>query len=118
MNPVDPDPLFEFCRTLPGVTEDMKWGNDLVFSVGDKMFAAFEYPDGEPFSFKTDPHVFGDLTQRDGIRPAPYLGKHGWVSISRRNALPLDHTLDLLREAHAIVASKLSKKKRASLGIE
>ena len=27
------------CRTFPGATEDIKWGADLVFSVGEKMFA-------------------------------------------------------------------------------
>src|SRR5215212_467997 len=26
------------CKKLPAVTEDIKWGNDLVFSVGEKMF--------------------------------------------------------------------------------
>jgi len=31
--------LLDFCRTLPGATEDVKWGSHLVFSVGDEMFA-------------------------------------------------------------------------------
>lgn len=26
------------CRALPNVTEDIKWGHDLVFSIGGKMF--------------------------------------------------------------------------------
>lgn len=26
------------CKSLPGVTEDIKWGHDLVFSIGGKMF--------------------------------------------------------------------------------
>ncbi len=26
------------CRQLPGVTEDIKWEHDLVFSIGGKMF--------------------------------------------------------------------------------
>jgi predicted DNA-binding protein (MmcQ/YjbR family) len=26
------------CNQLPGVTEDIKWGSDLCFSVGGKMF--------------------------------------------------------------------------------
>ncbi len=118
MSTEEPDPLYDFCRSLPGVTDDIKWETNLVFSVGDKMFAAFNFPRGEPFSFKADPHVFADLTQRPGIQPAPYLGKHLWVSLSRRNILPLDHTRELLSEAHTIVAYKLSRKKRESLGIE
>ena len=27
-----------WCLALPGVTEDIKWDDDLVFSVGGKMF--------------------------------------------------------------------------------
>ena len=26
------------CKAMPSVTEDIKWGHDLVFSVGGKMF--------------------------------------------------------------------------------
>lgn len=26
------------CKALPSVTEDIKWRNDIVFSIGDKMF--------------------------------------------------------------------------------
>ena len=33
--------LLAYCRSLPRATEDIKWGNDLIFSVGDKMFAGF-----------------------------------------------------------------------------
>ena len=32
--------LREFCLSLPGATADIKWGQDLVFSVGKKMFCA------------------------------------------------------------------------------
>ena len=61
------DPLYELCRSLPGVTEDVKWGDDLVFSVGGKMFACFHVPDGEPLSFKVPAGVFDLLVQQEGI---------------------------------------------------
>ena len=112
------DRLFELCKALPGVTEDVKWGDNLVFSVGGKMFAVFDLPDGEPFSFKVDPDAFSLLTQQPGIEPAPYLARHSWVSVSSRGVMPLDAVKDLLRESHAIVARKLSQKKRKSLGID
>ena len=112
------DPLHEFCRSLPGVAEDTKWGHDHVFSVGGKMFASFSVPEGEPFGFKADPLVFEDLTKRAGIEPAHYLAKHQWVSVQSRDNLPLEETKALLREAHGIVAGKLSKKLRKSFGIE
>jgi predicted DNA-binding protein (MmcQ/YjbR family) len=32
------DEVESLCKQLPGVTEDIKWGSDLCFSVGGKMF--------------------------------------------------------------------------------
>lgn len=111
------DPLYDLCRQLPGVTEDVKWEHDLVFSVGGKMFAAFQLPEGEPIGLKVDPAVFPALVQVPGITPAPYMAKHSWIKIETRETLPAETLKDLLREAHALVAAKLSKKMRASLGI-
>ncbi len=111
------DPLYELCRSLPGVTEDVKWGDNLVFSVGLKMFAVFNVPAGEPFSFKVDPDAFALLTQQPGIRPAPYLAKHSWIAIDSRDTLPREVVEDLLQEAHGIVAAKLTKRAREELGI-
>lgn len=115
--PKSSDPLLDFCRSLPGVTEDVKWDNDLVLSVGGKMFAVFALPDLETMSFKVEPTLFPVLTARPRIRPAPYLAKHSWIYLEARDALPLKELKELLRESHALVAQKLTKKVRASLGI-
>src|SRR5471032_1243808 len=32
--------LQAMCRSCPGATQDVKWGHDLCFSVGGRMFAA------------------------------------------------------------------------------
>ena len=112
-----PDALYALCRSLPGVTEDVKWGDNLVFSVGNKMFAVFDLPDGQPFSMKAEEAAFEVLTQQPGIRPAPYLAKHSWISVEGRETMPRSAVEELLREAHALVAAKLSKKLRAELGI-
>lgn len=113
----DGDRILDFCRSLAGVTEDVKWGNDLVFSVGGKMFVAFGLPDREPFSFKVDPVAFGTMVQKDGIRPAPYLAHHSWVSVESLDVLPEDELKELIRQSYLQVAEKLSKKLRTQLGI-
>ena len=117
MSAAHKDPLYELCRSLRGVTEDVKWGDNLVFSVGMKMFAVFDLPAGEPFSFKVDRDAFALLTQQSGIRPAPYLAKHSWIAIESRQTLPLEVIEDLLHEAHAIVAARLPRRRREELGI-
>lgn len=117
MSAAKKDPLYELCRSLPGVTEDVKWGDNLVFSVGMKMFAVFNVPVGVPFSFKVDPEAFALLIQQPGIRPAPYLAKHSWVSVASRETLPTEVVQDLLQEAHAIVAARLPRRVREELGL-
>jgi predicted DNA-binding protein (MmcQ/YjbR family) len=110
------DDLFDLCRSLPGVTEDVKWGDNLVFSVGGKMFAVFDLPAGEPVSVKVDEDRFDLMIQQSGMRPAPYLAKHSWVAVDRRDTMPSEVLEDLLREAHGLVAGKLPKRVRRRIG--
>ena len=111
------DPLARLCRSLPGVTEDVKWGKDLCFSVGGKMFAVFQLPDGEPLGFKVDPATFAILVGQNGIVPAPYMAKHDWVSVTDRKRVPARTLRDLVRESHRLVAEKLPRKTRERLGL-
>ena len=73
------DAVRAFCRALPGATEDVKWGNDLVFSVGGKMFAVVCLEPPHQISFKCAPEAFAELIEREGIIPAPYLARAMWV---------------------------------------
>lgn len=111
------DPLVEFCRSLPGATEDVKWGADLMFSVGGKIFAGFRLPEGEPLAFKVDAAVFDNLVGHDGVVPAPYMAKHSWVSVTDRTKLPRATLRNLLGESHRLVAEKLTRKARLALGL-
>jgi predicted DNA-binding protein (MmcQ/YjbR family) len=71
--------LLAFCRSLPLVTEDIKWGNDLVFSIGGKMFAGFENNGKDAtFGCKVPEEEFGAITSIEGIRPAPYAARFHW----------------------------------------
>jgi len=111
------DPLLAVCRSLPGATEDVKWGSDLVFSVGGKMFAGFQLPERAPLGFKVDPATFDMLIGHDGIIPAPYAARFHWVSVTDRTRVPLRTLKDLLTESHRLVAEKLPLKTRKKLGL-
>ena len=108
-------PLVDHCRSLPGTTEDIKWENDLVFSVGGKMYAMFDPATPDTPSLKCDAFDFARLTTLDGIRPAAYLARAGWISFLRPDALPLDETLALLTKSHDLVMAKLPKNVQARL---
>ena len=98
------------CRSFAGATEDVKWGADLVFSVGEKMFACTgEAPDAG-ISFKVDDDRFLELTDRPGIIPAPYLARAKWIYIEQPDALGDDEAGALLRRSYELVFAKLTKK--------
>ena len=107
--------LLALCRRLPHATEDVKWKKDLVFSVGDKMFACLNAEEGDGISFKTSPTTFERLTQQPGIIPAPYAARFHWVLVTSAKALPLDMLQELIQESHRLVMEKLPAKTRRKL---
>jgi len=109
------DSLIEYCRALPGATADVKWGKDLIFSVGGKMFAGFMMPEGQPLGFMVDPDAFDHLVGRRGIVPAPYMAKHSWISVTDRKKVPATELKRLLKESHRLTAKKLSLKAQKAL---
>ena len=105
----------------PGVTEDIKWGNDLVFSVGGKMFCVLDIasPDAGGsgrFSFKVGPERFLEFTDRPGIIPAPYMARAHWISLIRPDALPRAERDALIRGSYELVRATLTRKRRRELG--
>ena len=99
------------CRSFPGVTEDIKWGEDLVFSVGEKMFAVTgNAAPAQAMSFKAEDERFLELTDRPGIIPAPYLARAKWVRVDASASLGDEEAASLLRRAYELVFAKLTKK--------
>jgi predicted DNA-binding protein (MmcQ/YjbR family) len=99
------------CRSFAGCTEDIKWGADIVFSVGEKMFAVTgSATPAEGMSFKVDDDRFLELTDRPGIIPAPYLARAKWVYVSSEAELSDQEAAELLRLSYELVLAKLTKK--------
>jgi predicted DNA-binding protein (MmcQ/YjbR family) len=110
------DQLRDLCLSFPGATEQIQWGNDLLFKVGGKMFAVTPLEPAPVFlSFKASPENFAELTERPHIIPAPYLARAQWVALETRDAVPRNELVALLRESYDLVAAKLPKKIRESL---
>lgn len=105
-----------FCLSLPRATETVQWGDDLVFKVAGKMFAVAVLEPGEHWlSFKCSPEDFAELTERPGIKPAPYLARAQWVALLDKNALPRPELERLLRRSYDLVVAKLPKNVRDDL---
>ena len=107
----------EFCLSLPHATEDIQWGNDLLFRVGSKIFAGvnMEPSPHHRLSFKCTPEEFAELTEQDGIIPAPYVARYHWVALERFDALPWAETKRLIRQSYDLVFEKLPRKVKLQL---
>ena len=110
------DQLRKLCLSLPGATEQIQWGDDLLFKVGGKMFAVTPLEPAKVWlSLKASPENFRDLTERPGVIPAPYLARAKWISLESQDALPDAEIAQLVRESYELVLGKLPRKIRESI---
>jgi predicted DNA-binding protein (MmcQ/YjbR family) len=108
--------LRKHCLSFPAATEQIQWGNDLVFKVGGKMFAvAATEPEGHVLSFKCTDEGFAELLEQDGIVPAPYMARAKWVSLERFDALGDREIQDRIAEAYRLVFAKLTRREQAAI---
>ena len=98
-------------RDLPGTTEDVKWGADLCFCVGAKMYCVYGLESGG-FSVKSDPETFARLCQRPGWGPAPYVARYHWVRVDPGTEVDHDELRALLQASYAAVVKGLKKADR------
>jgi predicted DNA-binding protein (MmcQ/YjbR family) len=100
-----------------GVTQDIKWEDDLVFSVAGKMFAVYcmRGPDKGRLSFKVDPDRFLELTDQPGIQPAHYMARAFWITLTDPDAFARGDVETFVRHSYELVRAKLTKRMQASL---
>jgi len=115
---VDSESVRAHCLSFPQATENVQWGNDLVFKIAGKMFAvmALEGPVKYIMSFKCTEEKFNELIEQEGMDPAPYMARNKWVAIERFDVLSDQELKALLRNSYDLVVAKLPKKLRESLG--
>ena len=106
-----------YCLSFPHATENVQWGNDLVFKIGSKMFAVVVLEGASKYclSFKCSEEKFNELIEEDGVDPAPYSARYHWVALERFNALSEKELKTLLRKSYDLVFEKLSKKVKTEL---
>jgi predicted DNA-binding protein (MmcQ/YjbR family) len=103
-------------RALPGATHEILWGEDHVYKVGGKMFAATG-PEARGFSCKVSDIAFEALTETGRAKPSPYLARAKWVRFENLPELGADEVADWIGQSHALVAARLPKKVQRELGL-
>lgn len=114
---MDIEQLQHFCLSLPVATEDVKWDNDLVFSVGDKMFCVASLEPPFKVSFKVPDDVFEEMTSQPGMVPAPYMARAKWVLVTNPSLFNKTEWEAYVTQSYNLVKARLTKKLRAELGI-
>jgi predicted DNA-binding protein (MmcQ/YjbR family) len=111
---MDLESLRSYCLSLPGTTEDVKWGADLCFLVGDKMFCVTGFEE-LAVSLKVKDEEFEDLCSRPGISPAPYLARAKWVHVTDGDTLSEKEWRYYIRQSYELIKAKLPAGNRKKL---
>ena len=115
---MDIEVLRSLCLSFPAVTESVKWGNDLCFCVGEKMFCVTSLEPPHTFSFKVTDAEFDELSVSDGFQAAPYLARAKWVLCTDSSKLSLKNLKKYLQQSYDMIRVKIPKSQRKKLGIE
>ncbi len=109
-----------FCRGLKSTTHVVQWGGASVWKVGGKIFAICSHwgpGEQQKISFKCSDLSAQILCELPGIGPAPYLARSKWVQVKTTEALSAEDMQHYISIAHDIIAQKLTRAKRAELGL-
>ena len=107
--------LREYCLNLPHTTEDMKWGENLCFLIGTKLYCLFSLDEEFSVSLKVSEEDFHELVNRNGINQAPYFARNQWLNIKDPAALSEDEWHSLLKDAYRLIKLKLPRRLQEEL---
>lgn len=101
------DSLRKFCLSFPHATEKLQWGEELCFKVSGKIFAMVGLGSvPQTFVCKCDPEAFAEMTERDGIVPAPYVGRYKWIMREHLDVLPDGEVRGVIERSYTMVSAK------------
>jgi glyoxylase-like metal-dependent hydrolase (beta-lactamase superfamily II) len=95
-------------------TDARLFSGDLVFagSIGRS-----DFPNSSPAQMRRSLERFLELTDRPGIVPAPYLARAKWVQVRGLRVLHEKEFKELIARSHELVAAKLTRAVRESIGL-
>lgn len=109
---MDIESFREYCLSLPGTTEGMKWEH-LCFMIEEKIYVIIAIDEGNRFSIKCNPDEFDELSARDGISQAYHMAKRQWIQIENLEVLNDNELKRRVADSRAMVLAKLPKKTQA-----
>jgi predicted DNA-binding protein (MmcQ/YjbR family) len=106
--------LRRLCVALPGTVETTSFGHP-TFCVGDRIFLVLEpYRGRLCIVFKAEPLQQQALVEADRrYSVAPYIGRHGWVSLVADGELDWHEVRRLVVGSHRLVSTEPGKHRRS-----
>jgi predicted DNA-binding protein (MmcQ/YjbR family) len=114
---MDIEELRSICGKLPKVTEDIKWGNDLCFCIGEKMFCVTGLTNPMQISLKVKNEEFDELCATANVVPAPYVGRYKWILVQDVNRFSKKEWKHYISQSYELIKGKLPKKILKELGL-
>jgi predicted DNA-binding protein (MmcQ/YjbR family) len=111
------DFLQQYCAGWPGVTSDIKWDDDLCFSVAGKMFCVAWLGHPSKISFKVREEEFEEICAKEGFIPAPYMARAKWVLVTDVSKLTKEEWEHFVKQSYSLVIQKLPKKTARELNL-
>ncbi|MDF2430537.1 MAG: hypothetical protein JWP44_168 [Mucilaginibacter sp.] len=109
------DIIRDICKNLPFVEEDIKWGDDLCFTIGEKMFCVVMLNTPLKVSLKVPDEEFDEMINLHGIIAAPYAARYKWILVEDVNIFTRKQWEFYITQSYNVIKNKLSKKKLAGL---
>ncbi|MBU1823345.1 MAG: MmcQ/YjbR family DNA-binding protein [Bacteroidetes bacterium] len=112
------DSLRNYCLSLPGVSEDMPFGEEtLVFRVKGKIFlltpVESEYL---RFNVKCDPDLAQQLREEYSfVQPGYHMSKKHWNTVLVENPVPESLLKTWIKHSYDLIVAGLPAKDRANL---
>ena|SRR5579871_4264118 len=117
MSRMDIEWIRVYCLSLPHTTEDVQWGDSLLFRIARKIYTTVSLEGRGPalLCFKCTPEGFAELTELEGIVPAPYMARNHWVALTDLEALSRAEIRRRIRDSYDLVYEKLPRKTQREL---
>lgn len=109
------DILREICLSKKGTTEEVQWGDHLLFKVAGKMFCITNLEDANDTGFKVSDEDFESLPETGNYIPAPHLQRAKWVKVIAADTIKLVEWKARIETSYQLVKAKLPKKIQATL---
>lgn len=107
--------LRDFCLSLPGATEAIRWQHHLNFYIGGKMFCISTLDAEGRVAFKVPDEQFEEIAARPGMIESPHLAGSKWVFVEHYDNLRDEEWRAFLTDSYRLVREKLPKKVQAAL---